>query len=104
MVKLMNKIIPYGSFAIAIGLIIGVTTYKVVSMHNEKVLLVQHNYIIEQAKNCLNEKKCSGDAITLKELYKNGLDRQANDVTKEYYNEDSYVEVKDSKYRFVIVN
>lgn len=100
----MNKVIMYASIIVSLGLIIGVTTFKVINNYNEKVLYSEAKYIIEQAKDCINLKKCSGDAITLKELYEHGLEKQVNSVTKEYYNENSYVEIKDSKYNFVIVN
>lgn len=66
--------------------------------------MVQRKYIIEKAKDCINQKKCSNDTITLKELYEKGfLERQVNRVTKEFYNEESYVELKDSNGRFVIL-
>ncbi len=100
----MNKFIVTFTIIIVVGLLIGVTTYKVVDDHNKKVLLVQEKYIIEKAKDCINQKKCSNDTITLKELYeKNYLDKQVNKVTKEFYNENSYVEIKDSMYRFIIL-
>ena len=65
---------------------------------------VEEKYIIETAKKCLNEKKCSGSKTTLQTLYDlEFLDMQANPVTKEYYNPESYVEIKDANYTFIVV-
>ena len=88
----ISKICLVSSIVISLGLICGITTYKIVSNHNEKVLLVESKAIIEQAKKC----------ITLKKLYElNYLDKQVNEVTKEYYNEESYVKYDDGKYVFI---
>ncbi len=101
----MNKYFIAAAIVICVGLIAGVSTYKVVNEHNAKVLLVESKLIIEKAKKCRAEKKCNGEHITLKELYENEyLNRQVNEVTKEYYNDESYVEVNDSNYNFIIVN
>lgn len=98
----MNKWIISGTIVIILGLVIGVTTFKVVKMHNNKLLLVEEKYIIEKAKKCINEKKCNNDAITLKELYElKYLNKQVNPVTKEYYNEESYITLKDNEYIFI---
>lgn len=100
----MNKWVISITVILFLGLVIGVTSYKVIKIHNDKVLLVESKYIIETAKKCLNEKVCNGDIITLKTLYDYGyLETQVNEVTKEYYNEESYVLVKDSEYQFIIV-
>ncbi len=100
----MNKICITVTIIIIITLVIGVTTYKVVDKHNDKLMEVEEKYIIETAKKCLNEKKCSGSKITLQTLYDlEFLDMQANPVTKEYYNPESYVEIKDANYTFIVV-
>ena len=100
----MNKICITVTIIIIITLVIGVTTYKVVDKHNDKLMEVVEKYIIETAKKCLNEKKCSGSKITLQTLYDlEFLDMQANPVTKEYYNPESYVEIKDANYTFIVV-
>ena len=100
----MNKICITVTIIIIITLVIGVTTYKVVDKHNDKLMEVEEKYIIETAKKCLNEKKCSGSKITLQTLYDlEFLDMQANTVTKEYYNPESYVEIKDANYTFIVV-
>lgn len=100
----MNKICITVTIIIIITLVIGVTTYKVVDKHNDKLMEVEEKYIIEIAKKCLNEKKCSGSKITLQTLYDlEFLDMQANPVTKEYYNPESYVEIKEANYTFIVV-
>lgn len=98
----MNKFIISGTIVIVFGLIIGVTSFKVVKDHQEKLILVEEKYIIEQAKNCINEKKCTDEKVTLKTLYDlDYLKKQVNPVTKEYYSEDAYVTCKNNEYIFV---
>ena len=105
MEKKFNKYFIIITIAIIGGLIIGTTFYKVEVNHNNKVLLVEKKYIIEAAKKCFNEKKCDKYPITLKELYDLGIiPRQVNEVTKEYYNENSYVEEANNNYDLIIVN
>lgn len=102
MEKNMNKWIIFATIIIIFGLIIGVTTYKVVDNHNDKLLLVKEKYIVETAKKCQIEKKCNNDTITLKELYDlKYLEKQINPVTKEYYSEESYVTLKNNEYVFI---
>ncbi len=100
----MKRIVIGISLAIIIGLISGVTMYKVVNEHNDKLLMVEEKYIIEKTRECVNKKICVGDKFTLKELYEMEImDKQVNRVTKEYYSEESYVEVEGNNYKFVIV-
>lgn len=101
----MNKFFITFTILIVFGSIIGLSTYKIITKHNAKVLLVEEKYIIETAKKCQNEKKCSSNTITLKELYDLGyLDKQVNAVTKEYYNENSYVNIKEDSSEFIIIS
>ena len=101
---IMNKLFVTITLIIILTLLTSITTYKVITKHNEKLLLVENKYIIEQAKKCFSEKKCNEDNITLKKLYSlNYLEKQVNPVTKEYYNELSYVK-KDTEWTFVEVN
>ena len=101
----MNKICITATVIIIVSLVIGVTTYKVLDEHNDKLIKVEEKYIIETAKNCLNEKKCSGSKITLQTLYDlDYLNVEANPVTKEYYNPNSYVEITDANYTFIVVD
>lgn len=102
MVKKMNKWIISLAIVVVFGLLIGVTSFKVVKEHNSKLLLVEEKYIVETANKCKIEKKCNSDTITLKELYSlKYFDKQVNPVTKEYYNEDAYVTLKNDKYVFI---
>ena len=99
-----NKIVVISSIVVII-LIIGIpTTYKVIKTHNQTLYKVVEDKIVEKAKECYYDKKCLNEKITLKELYENNyLDKISDPISKEYYNEDSYVERKDNKYRFVVV-
>ena len=100
----MNKIFITLTVIFITALIIGVTTYKVLDEHNSKLTEVEEKYIIEAAKKCLNEKECSGTTVTLQTLYDlSYLDFQADPVTKEYYNPDSFVKYEDATYAFVSV-
>lgn len=57
--------------------------------------------IIINTKKCYNDKKCIEEKITLKELYElKYLSNLTNPVTKEYFNEKSYVIKKDNNYVF----
>ena len=99
-----NKIFITLTLFIIVVAVLGLTAYKVVNDHNEKLLLVKSEYIIEKAKNCLNGEKCTGTKVTLKTLYDLGyLETQVNPVTKEYYNPESYITVDGTNYSFVTV-
>ena len=98
----MNKWIISTTIIIIFGLIIGVTSFKVVNKHNDKLLLVEEKYIIEKAKECKMEKKCNNDNITLKQLYDlKYLEKQVNPVSKEYYSLDAYVTLRNNEYVFI---
>lgn len=99
-----NKIIVISSIIIIILIIAIPTTYKVIKNHNQNLYKVVEDKIIEKAKECYYDQKCLEDKITLKELYDNKyLDKMSDPITKEYYNENSYVERKDNKYKFIVV-
>lgn len=98
----MNKYFLSGSILICFLLITIVTTSKVINIHQDKLLLVENKYLIETAKKCINEKKCESNKVTLKELYDlKYLDKESNPVTKEYYSEESYIELKNNEYVFI---
>ena len=106
MVKAMNtnKITIIASIIIIILIISIPTTYKVIKNHNNHLYQVVEEKIINDAKECYYAKKCSEEKITLSELYeKTSLEKVINPVTKEYYNENSYVEIKNNKFKFVVV-
>lgn len=99
-----NKITVVGS-VIAILLIISIPTiYKVIKNHQNNLYQVVEEKIINGAKKCYYEEKCTEDIITLSELYDlNYLDKISNPVTKEYYNEESYIEYKNNEFKFIVV-
>ena len=99
-----NKIIVISSIIIIILIIAIPTTYKVIKNHNKNLYKVVEDKIVEKAKACYYDQKCLNEKITLKELYDNKyLDKVSDPISKEYYNENSYVERKNNKYKFVVV-
>ena len=100
----MNKINKYSitaSIIIISGLLIAVTSNKVKKKHNDKLILVKEKYIIEIADKCINEYKCKSDKVTLKELEEfDYIKKEVNPVTKEYYNEKSFVTYENNEYVF----
>lgn len=81
---------------IACILIVGISVfYKVVAINHEKLYTVSNKLIIEAAQNCYYDKKCENKTITLNDLYeKEYLKEEVIDpVTKEVYNNNSYVEI-----------
>ena len=101
----MNKKIIIITICLIIVLIGGTTGYKVMKRHHANLLLVSSKYIEEKARDCYNDNLCLTNEITLEMLYNNNyLARQANPVTKEYYNDKSYVLRNDNTYTFMIVD
>lgn len=100
----INKITIIVS-VIIIVLIIGIPTiYKVVKTHNDNLYQVIENKIIEAAKKCYYEEKCVNEKIYLKDLYNmDYLEEVSNPVTKEYYNEESYVIRENINFEFIVV-
>lgn len=97
-----NKVIIYMTI-ISILLIISIPTiYNIIKKHNDRLTLVTEKRITEAAKDCYLKDLCRDKKITLKELYNNKyLEKESNPITKEYYNENSYVLVENNKYTFV---
>lgn len=105
MVKKMNKNWIIGTLIIILLLIGGTSIYKVKKLHEERLLLVSSKRIVEKARLCYIEKKCQGKSVTLKTLYDlKYLTIEANPITKEYYNENSYVKKEEDQYTFIIVD
>lgn len=99
----MNKRIAEVTFLIIVISIAGLTAYKVMKQHNDNLLKVSEKYIIERAKKCFLEEKCPDNVVTLRNLYEMGyMERQVNQVTKEYYNEESFVTKEEDNYTFTI--
>ena len=97
-----NKITIIGSI-IAILLIISIPTiYKVIKNHNDNLYEVVEEKILNAAKKCYYDEVCVEDKILLKDLYElDYLEKVSNPITKEYYNENSYVLRKDIKFTFI---
>lgn len=87
---------------IAILLIISIPTiYNVITNHHNNLYRVVEEKIINSAKKCYYEEKCTNQKITLKELYEfNYLDKVSDPITKEYYADDSYIERKENIFTF----
>ena len=96
-----NKVIIYLTI-ISILLIISIpTVYNIIKKHNDRLIMVTEKRIEEAAKDCYLKDICKDNKITLKVLYDNKyLEKESNPITKEYYNEDSYVLVKNDTYTF----
>lgn len=99
-----NRITIIGSI-IAIILIISIPTcYKVIKSHNDNLLEVVEDKIIASAKKCYFEEKCKNDKITLQELYElQFLEKVNNPITKEYYNDNSYVMIDNGNFIFKVI-
>lgn len=104
--KNMSKICIVVTILGVLGMIGGTSVYKVIRRHHDRLLLVSEKRIVEKARLCFNEEKCTNDAVTLKTLYQlHYLTNEVNPVTKEYYKEDSYVKKEDTnQYTFVVVD
>ena len=96
-----NKTIVIGTIIVII-VIIGIpTTYKVIKNHQNNLIKSTESKIVEAAKKCYFEENCSEQKIYLKDLYSlEYLEKISNPITKEYYNENSYVERKDNNFKF----
>jgi len=96
----INKIFISISIIIAILLICIPTVNKVVTNYHDKLYYVVEEKIINAAKKCYFEEKCHNDKIYLHELYNNEyIELVINPVTKEYYNENSYVLREDNVFK-----
>lgn len=96
-----NKITVIFSIIIIVLLISIPTAYKVIKNHHKNLIRTTESRIIEAAKKCYFEEKCTEDKIYLKDLYAlEYLDKISNPLTKEYYNEESYIEVSEGKFIF----
>ena len=99
------KKITISLICLIILLIGGFTTYKVIKKHNDNLMLVSEKRITEAASRCFNEDKCEGNKVTLKELYnKKYLEQEINPLTKEIYNENSYITKEENTYKFILIS
>lgn len=96
-----NKTIIYITLIILISIIVIASFLKVGKIHDERMLEVTTKKIVDSAKKCYYNNSCINDKITLQELYeKMGLQVQTNPITKQVYNENSYVLVSEN-FKFV---
>ena len=97
-----NRIITVSSVIIILLLIVIPTAYKVVKNHYNHLYRVVESKIVEAAKKCYFDDMCE-EHITLNELYNlKLLDKMSDPISKEYFNPNSYVEVKDNDFKFII--
>ena len=96
-----NKLTVIGSIIIIILIISIPTTIYVVKNYQNNLYRVVEGKIMGAAKKCYYENVCQNDKITLEFLYENDyLNKVSNPVTKEYYNVNSYVLIKDNEFKF----
>lgn len=100
-----NKTIIYITVVALVLIILIPTIYTIVKKHNDRLINVTYKRIEEAAKDCYLKGVCLDEKITLKQLYENKyLEKESDPITKEYYNEESYVERKDKKFKFIEVD
>ena len=96
-----NKVIINITIVAIILIILIPTVYNIIKKHNDRLIKGTENRIEEAAKDCYLKDICKDNKITLKVLYDNKyLEKESNPITKEYYNEESYVLVKNNTYIF----
>ena len=96
-----NKITIIFSVIVIFLLVAIPTTYKVIKNHQKNLIRTTESKIIEAAKKCYFEEKCDKSKIYLKDLYSlKYLEKISNPLTKEFYNEDSYIEIREDKFIF----
>ena len=79
-------------------------SYSVIKEYRNNLILVTEKRIVEAAKKCFDEEKCLQYPITLKDLYRfSYLEQEIHPLTKEIYNEESYVINKNGKLEFIVV-
>ncbi len=100
----INKISIISSVIIIVLVITIPTCYQVVKEHQDHLYRAVESKMIEAAKRCYYEDVCKDDHITLAVLYEDKyLDKMSNPVTKEYYNEKSYILREGINFTFVKV-
>jgi len=96
-----HHIITIITVVILIGTIAIPAVITVQNRHNERLLYATTMKIKERAKTCFHKEECLETKITLKKLYELGyLEPMAHPITKEYYNENSYVLISESRLDF----
>ena len=100
----INKITIIFSTIIILLIISIPTIYKTVKNHNNNLYQVVENKVIEAAKKCYYEDKCPKNKILLKDLYElKFLEKISDPITKEIYNEETYILIDDNIFKFIII-
>ena len=99
-----NKFIINATIIAIVLIILIPTVYTIIKKHNDRLLTVSHKRIQEAARDCYLDGICLEEKIILQQLYDNNyLEKESNPLTKEYYNENSYVLKNKNKYKFIEV-
>ena len=69
MLMTKNKIIIYTSLLIIVSVVLITSGIKVSKIHDNRLLEVTTNKIVDTAKKCYYNNSCIDDKITLNELY-----------------------------------
>ena len=87
---------------IIILVILGPLSYKIYKNHQNNLILVMEKEFLYQAKLCYNKDEC-GDVVYLKDLYQKNYikDKLTNPLNKQYYSEDSYVDLKTEEIKLI---
>lgn len=98
----MNRRIITFTVFIILALLIIPTVYKIYENHKEHLILVVEKEFLYQAKLCYYEDACSNQ-VTLKDLYQKEYlkEKLTNPISKEYYREDSYVNIETNEIRLI---
>ena len=99
----LNKISVFLTIIALIIIVVIPTIIKINNNHTEKLYYSVSLKFTESASKCVLDEKCNiNKKILISELYElKYLDKQVNPVTKEYFNEKSYIIYKNNKYRFI---
>ncbi len=99
-----NKITIIGTVIVIILIILIPTIYGVHKNYQDNLYKVVEEKIIAAAKQCYLDNVCVDIEVNLAFLYEHHyLERQSDPVTKEYYNNLSYVRRDGNKYSFYVV-
>ena len=94
----LESILAIILLGVLLTLLIVPPIYTVKKRHEKNLIYATTKKIEETAENCYHQEICQNTKITLRELYDYELlEPIANPITKEYYNEASYVTIKNYK-------
>ena len=97
--KLNNKTCVILTVAILFFSFAPYIIYSVINRYHNNLYLVSEKRIVEAAKKRVDMDICINGKITLKQLYENNLlEVESNPITKEIYNDESYIKVENNEY------